>query len=132
MAKLRTFDAKTTTWEGLWYHPETLGYSSAAINLSKLKEFKGTVRLYVKKNRFYNGGENGRPNYVFCIRDASSEYPCDIDIVDADHTAEWEWTERLDMTTILEGYECTKCGWANGYKNTRFCPGCGARMLNGE
>lgn len=132
MSKLETFDQKTTTWTGLWYHPETLGYTSAALDLSKLKQFKGAVRLYVRKNRFYSGGKNGRPNYVFCIRDAKCECPCDIDIVDTEQTAEWEWNEFIDGLTVYEGYECSKCNYANGYKKTKFCPDCGAMMLNGE
>ena len=54
---LDTFDRKQTKWEGLWWHPEYGGFSSASINLSKLKQFKGNVRLYVRKNKFFNGGE---------------------------------------------------------------------------
>ncbi len=81
---LKTFDAKQTTWEGLWYHPENGGFSSSALDLSKLKGFKGKVRLYVRKNRFYNGGENGRPNYTFCLKDAESETFRTIDVVDDD------------------------------------------------
>lgn len=72
VSKLEVFDGKQTSWEGLWYHPETAGFSSASINLSALKKFKGAVRLYVRKNKFYNKGENGRPNYVFCLRDSRS------------------------------------------------------------
>lgn len=72
MGALETFDAKQTNWSGLWWHKEYNGFSSAAINLAALKNFKGTVRLFVRKNRYYNGGENGRPNYVFCLKDANS------------------------------------------------------------
>ena len=79
---LKVFDGKQTNWEGLWWHPEYCGFSSASINLSKLKEFKGTVRLYVRKNKFFNGGENGRPNYHFCIKASDSEIFRDLDVVD--------------------------------------------------
>ena len=125
---LDTFDSKATTWEGLWYHPETLGYTSSAIDLSKLKQFKGSVRLYVRKNRFYNGGKNGRPNYVFCIKDARSDAS---EIIGIAEPAEWIWTERLEGFTILEGYECSKCGSPNGYNMTKYCPDRGAKMANG-
>lgn len=73
MGKLEVFDKKQTKWEGLWWHPEYAGFSSATLNLSKLKQFKGSVRLYVRKNKFFNNGENGRPNYCFCIKDSDSE-----------------------------------------------------------
>jgi len=128
---MKTFDAKQTSWEGLWFHPETNGYISATFNLSKLKQFKGTVRMYVRKNKFYNSGENGRPNYVFCIKDSDSETFSEVEVIDDRRTGEWIWTERLEMATIYEGYECSKCGWTNGYKKTRYCPDCGAMMING-
>lgn len=73
MGKLEPFDKKQTNWEGLWYHPEYSGYSSACISLANLRKFKGNVRLYVRKNKFYNNGENGRPNYHFCLKDADAE-----------------------------------------------------------
>jgi hypothetical protein len=79
MGKLEVFDGKQTTWEGLWWHSECNYFSSAVISLAQLRKFKGNVRLYVKKNKFFNNGENGRPNYVFCLRDAKS-----------DNVREWE------------------------------------------
>lgn len=79
---LETFDRKQTKWEGLWWHPEYGGFSSAVINLSKLKQFKGNVRLYVRKNKFFNNGENGRPNYHFCIKDANSDVFTVLDVED--------------------------------------------------
>lgn len=80
---LESFDKKQTSWEGLWWHPEYNGFSSAVIKLSEIKKFKGTVRFYVRKNKFYNDGENNRPNYHFCLRDSNS-YPFnEISIEDA-------------------------------------------------
>lgn len=70
---LESFDGKQTNWEGLWFHSEYNGYSSAVIKLSELKKFKGNVRLYVRKNKFFNKGENGRPNMHFCLKDAKSD-----------------------------------------------------------
>lgn len=77
---LETFDGKKTNWQGLWWHPEYNGFSSAVINLSQLKKFKGTVRLYVRKNRYFNNGENGRPNYNFCIVDSKADRFVDIEV----------------------------------------------------
>lgn len=72
MGKLEPFVGKSTKWLGLWWHPEYNGFSSEAINLADVRKFKGNVRLYVRKNKFYNNGENGRPNYNFCLRDANA------------------------------------------------------------
>ena len=72
MGKLEPIARHSTNWEGLWYHPEINGFTSSVIDLADLRKFKGKVRLYVRKNKFYNGGENGRPNYKFCLKDASS------------------------------------------------------------
>ena len=129
---MKTFESKQTSWEGLWYHPETHGFTSSAINLARLRDFKGTVRIYMRKNSFYKNGENGRPNYVFCIKDAKSSTFTDIEIKDDNRCGEWKWTEWIDGLTIFEGYECNKCGFANGYKTTKYCPECGAKMVNGE
>lgn len=73
MGRLEPIDNKQTKWEGLWYHPEYGGFSSASLSLADIRKFKGNVRLYVRKNKFFNGGENGRPNYHFCLKDANSE-----------------------------------------------------------
>ena len=70
---MEVFDGKQTSWEGLWWHPEYCGFSSAKLSLAKLKKFKGAVRLYVRKNKFFNGGEGGRPNYHFCLKAADSD-----------------------------------------------------------
>ena len=89
MGKLEPFDKKQTNWEGLWYHPEYNGYSSACINLAELRKFKGNVRLYIRKNKFFNKGENGRPNYHFCLKDADA---------DVFHTLEIEGEEDQGYT----------------------------------
>ena len=82
MSKLETIDGKATNWCGLWWHPEYNGFSSAPLNLAQLKKFKGTVRLYVRKNKFFNNGENGRPNYTFCLKDANADIFTDIGFAD--------------------------------------------------
>ena len=80
--RLERFDNKQTKWEGLWWNPSTNYFSSAAINLKQLREFKGTVRMYVRKNAYFNNGENGRPNYVFSFRDANALNEIILDVED--------------------------------------------------
>ena len=89
MGKLQTIEGKQTGWEGLWWHPEYNGFSSAAISISELKKFKRTVRLYVRKNRYFNGGENGRPNYHFCLKDANSEVFHLLEVEDEKRSCYW-------------------------------------------
>ena len=72
-SSLTPVEGMQTNWVGLWWHPEYSGFSSECIDLSALRKFKGKVRLYMRKNKFYNGGMNGRPNYHFCLKDANSE-----------------------------------------------------------
>lgn len=91
MGKLEPFDRKQTNWEGLWYHPEYGGYSSACISLADLRKFKGKVRLYVRKNKFFNKGENGRPNYHFCLKDADADVFHTLEIEDEEDE---EYTDR--------------------------------------
>lgn len=67
--KLEVFNQKKTSPIGLWWHPEHLCFSSPVISLSKLKEFKGNVRILVRKNRFYQAGMR-RPNYLLSIADS--------------------------------------------------------------
>ena len=81
---LESFANKQTKWEGLWWNPSTNYFSSAKINLKQLRDFKGTVRMYVRKNLYYNGGENGRPNYVFSFRDADAMNELELRVEDMD------------------------------------------------
>lgn len=73
MGKLESFAGMCTNTVGLWWHPETCCFSSETINLADLRKFKGVVRFYVRKNKFFNKGENNRPNYVLWMRDANGE-----------------------------------------------------------
>ncbi len=72
MGRLEPIDGKQTKWDGLWWHPEYNGFSSGVISLADIRKFKGNVRLYVRKNKFYNKGENNRPNYMFCLKASDS------------------------------------------------------------
>ena len=83
--KLTPIEGMQTNWAGLWYHPEYNGFSSGCIDLSALRKFKGQVRLYVRKNKYYNDGENGRPNYCFCLKDASSPTFTELSIEEDDN-----------------------------------------------
>lgn len=107
MGKLEIFDRKATRWEGLWYQPGNNYYSSYAFNLSRLKQFKGPVRLYVRKNKWYNGGENSRPNYVFSLCDANADNPCEIEVKD-----------------IEQPVGCCECGEPI-LERYIYCPNCG-------
>lgn len=73
MGKLEPIDGKQTKWLGLWWNPEYNGYSSTVLSLADIRKFKGNVRLYVRKNKFFNKGENNRPNYCFTLKDANAE-----------------------------------------------------------
>ena len=94
MAKLEVITGKQTEWGGLWWHPENNSFSSAAISLKQLRQFKGNVRLVLKKNHFFNGGVNNRPNYVFQLRDAASINAHELDVEDIEETIE-EKVQRL-------------------------------------
>lgn len=86
---LETFDKKTTGWIGLWYHNDSHSWSSAALNLSILKDFKGTVRIYMRKNKFYEKNSN-RPNYILAISDSKAErFVQNLEVIDD----EWDWEE---------------------------------------
>lgn len=106
MGKLQTIDGKMTTWCGLWWHPECNAFHSPALNLSELRKFKGLVRLYVKKNRYYNNGENGRPNYCFCLRDANASVFQTLEVQD-DEDEQEEEEERLytrdEVIAVMHG-----------------------------
>lgn len=84
MAKLEIFDCKCTKWQGLWWHPEYNGFSSATLSLASLRKFKGNVKLYVRKNKLFNNGENRRPNYCFTIRDSNSDVFNLLEVEDED------------------------------------------------
>ena len=115
---MEIFDGKQSNWEGLWFHPENNGFTSAVISLAKLKAFKGNIRLYVKKNKYYNGGENGRPNYHFCIRSANSPSFKFLDIEnDASYKtedSEEELYTRDEVMTIIHGVvRDVQCGYTD-------------------
>lgn len=104
---MEVFDGKKTKWEGLWWHPESNNFSSAAINLAQLRKFKGNVRIIVKKNRFFNDGENGRPNYVFMIVDSNSDKAKELEIRDEDEARitiqeKPEDEAKFDATEFIE------------------------------
>lgn len=108
MGKLEPFDGKQTKWLGLWWHPEINAFTSAVLNLADLRKFKGQFRIQIRKNKFFNNGENGRPNYNFVIRDAKSSVFTDIDVLDDD--------ENETKCKIDELAEVMRIGNVNGDK----------------
>ena len=106
MGNFEPFDNKQTKWQGLWWHPESCHFSSAAISLSDIRKFKGVVRLYVVKNKYFNGGENGRPNYQFCLRDAQSNVPnlLEVEDIPTDKYGNRLYTED-EVYSIIHGME---------------------------
>ena len=80
MSKLEAIDYKRTNYGGLWWHPEYNAYSSQALSLAELRKFKGSVRLIVRKNKYFNNGQNSRPNYQFCLVDAKSDKDFLLDV----------------------------------------------------
>jgi len=81
---VEVFEGKESSWEGLWWHPEYNGFSSAVIDISELRKFKGKIRIWMRKNKYYNDGENGRPNYNFIIRDARADSSRLLKVMEAD------------------------------------------------
>lgn len=80
---LKVIDGKQTEMGGLWWHPKQATFTSQTINLSQLREFKGNVRLIVKKNAFFKQGTD-RPNYVFWLRDAKEDEALELSVEDVE------------------------------------------------
>lgn len=109
MGKLEPIEGKQTKWQGLWWHPEYNGFSSTVLSLSDIRKFKGNVRLYVRKNKYYNGGENGRPNYCFTIKDADAEVFNLLEVEDDDFVYRDKDGNRLyteeEVWRVIHGME---------------------------
>ena len=104
MGRLEPIDGKCSTWQGLWWHPETNSFTSASLSLSDLRQYKGSVRLIVRKNKYFNGGENGRPNYNFCLRDVGQDgRPWEVEDIDD------EYEERLYTREEVERVKYGAC-----------------------
>lgn len=104
MAKLETFDKKTTSHIGLWWDHQRNNFKSQVINLAALKAFKGTVRIVMIKNKFFEKGSN-KPNYIAYITDSESAKPSYLDVVDYDTDDGEEvavWT-RDQVRSIING-----------------------------
>lgn len=134
MGKLEPFDQKRTTWQGLWYHKHNYCFTSASINLSDLKKYKGCVRLVVRKNRYFNDGQNDRPNYVFMLVDSKAERFRDLEVVDdndynseEDTQAKW-WKVWDDHGDAVIAHICSRCGRQIGENTLGHCPRCYAVM----
>ena len=107
---MEVIQGKSSNWEGLWWHPEFNGFSSSTINLAKLKKFKGNVRILVRKNKYFNGGENSKPNYLFQIKDSNSPTFHDLEVNDDD--VEMNPSMFVDDNWACDrGIECPVCGY---------------------
>ena len=137
MGKLEPFDGKATKWNGLWYHKHNYCFTSVTFDLADLKKFKGKVRIVVRKNRFFEGGKNGRPNYVFMIVDSKNKEFSNFEVIDYDddedegneQVEEGNWGPVYDQfyPGVVIGYKCSECGCSAEMK-FRYCPMCGAEM----
>ena len=116
--KLQAFDKKQTNWMGLWWHPEWNGFYSGVIDLSELRKFKGKVRMCVRKNKYYNGGENNRPNYCFGLKEADADVFKLLEVIDDDmeyatkddsgcwHTSNGERLYTYDEVRFVKNRAC--------------------------
>ena len=135
MGKLEPFDQKRTNWQGLWYHKHNYCFTSASINLADLKKYKGCVRLVVRKNRYYNDGQNDRPNYVFMLVDSKAERFRDLEAVDdndydSEEEAQAKWWRVWDeYGQLVIAHICSRCGKQIGEDTLCFCPKCNATMV---
>ena len=121
---LETIEGKQTNWCGLWWHPEYQGFSSGSIDLAQLRKFKGKVKLYVRKNKFFNKGENGRPNYCFCLKDSKSSIFQTLEIEeDSDKSCEDEHYYDKDgnrLYTYDEVQYAINCASEEGARGYRW------------
>lgn len=69
--ELKKFDGMQTEWLGIWKNENYYGYMSQAFNLDVFKGFKGSVRFYLRKNRYYKK-DSDRPYFVLCVKDSKS------------------------------------------------------------
>ena len=120
MGKLEPIDGKQTKWQGLWWHPEYNGFSSDVLSLADIRKFKGNVRLYVRKNKFFEGGKNGRPNYNFCLKDANADIFQNWEVEDDNASFRDDDGERLytedEVRRIMNGvFRDTQYGYTDPY-----------------
>lgn len=105
-AKKESFNKYATDWLGLWWHPEYQSFSSACVNVSSLNDFKGKFRVIAKKNPFYNGGQNSRPNYLFKLVGSQVDPSVDLGIYlsnyEGDEYDDCDASERKDTKALLE------------------------------
>ena len=71
MAKKIDFTGKRTEWLGIWYNPQSHVYLSEVINLAQLRDYKGSIRMVMRHNRFYEKHSN-RPNFQIMLCDSKS------------------------------------------------------------
>ena len=75
---MKIFERQKTDWVGLWKDEDNKMYISPSVNLKPFKDFKGNVRVIVRKNKFYTKGSN-RPQMQLMIVDSQSMNAKDIE-----------------------------------------------------
>ena len=111
---LHAFDRRETTWEGLWYHPESHNYTSAAINLSQLKKFKGSVRLIMIKNKFKKSAN--APNYLFRIQDTQADANAnEMNVVIQDGSLD-KILDLIDEDALSHPISVDSCEYDRGFR----------------
>lgn len=112
MGKLQPIDQMQTPWIGLWYDKSSHGFSSQVISLSDIRKFKGHIKAYIKKNKFYEEGSQ-RPNYVMMLKDANSENPLELSVEKSEEKETFTREEVVSMLSGLYSYESV-CHVKNG------------------
>ncbi len=122
---LESFDTKKTGDIGLWWHPEYSSYSSQVFSLASLREFKGNVRVVMRKNKAYKQGSN-RPNFIAVIADSKTVDAMAIGVEDIDDSDDDEievYTAEQVRAIINGAYSDCKYGFSDPYDTlpTDFC-----------
>ena len=99
MARLQSSTDKRTNWAGLWYNPASHQYISQTTSLAQIRQFKGNVRLIVRKNKFHKPCNN-TPQYQICICDSHS--PEARNTLEMQDIAEYEDREMIDVDTAID------------------------------
>lgn len=106
---MKPFDKKTTGSIGLWWDPNSQYFTSGSINLSVLKEFKGNVKIIVKKNRYYSK-ESNRPNRLAFIVGCKSDKAKLVTVEDIESKDIPVYTEAQVRRIIDGAFEDFKYG----------------------
>lgn len=68
---LQKFEGMQNEWMGIWRNEGYNGYVSQTFSLDVFKQFKGNVKFYLRKNRYYTK-DSSRPYFVLCVKECKS------------------------------------------------------------